>query len=158
MSTSTDLASRQLRSETLDPDLVIHPFAPNWAFAVPRSFRDALDIVWDIRQQNKVRRETWTQGANYRFAAGDVLYDHPAPYQKELWIDALPYISIALSITTAQPALASAFAQGTVEFTVMRKREGSNGLHPTNKYQCTQAEFVDLLRTGIFQDKHHSTL
>ena len=45
-----------------------------WAFHVPRCFNDALDIRLISRKWNCVEYTAWTQGANFSFKAGDILY------------------------------------------------------------------------------------
>lgn len=45
-----------------------------WAFHVPRCFNDALDIKLISRRWNCVEYTVWTQGVNFSFKAGDILY------------------------------------------------------------------------------------
>ncbi|MBQ7262195.1 MAG: hypothetical protein IJR14_00595 [Synergistaceae bacterium] len=47
---------------------------PEWAFHVPSWFNDALDIRPVTRMLNLVEYAAWTQGANFAFKAGDMLY------------------------------------------------------------------------------------
>lgn len=47
---------------------------PKWAFHVPRCFNDALDIKLISRRWNCVEYTVWTQGVNFSFKAGDILY------------------------------------------------------------------------------------
>lgn len=151
-----DLASSQYRdqrSETLDPDLVNQPFADGWVFPVPASFKDALDITWDVRQENLIKRKTWTQGRDYRFAPGDTLYDSKLPYTKHTWAEALKDITICLEVRRATPASVKGFSEGEVEFAVYRPDEDNKKIIATGTLECTQIEFVTLLRTGRLRGK-----
>lgn len=55
---------------------------PAWAFHVPLCFNDALDIKLISRKWNCVEYTVWTQGANFSFKAGDVLYRDLENYLK----------------------------------------------------------------------------
>ena len=55
---------------------------PEWAYRVPRCFNDALDIKLLLRTKNYVEYYAWTQGANFAFDAGDVIYRDNASYEK----------------------------------------------------------------------------
>lgn len=55
---------------------------PEWAFHVPRCFNDALDISLISRKWNCVEYTAWTQGANFSFKAGDILYRDLGSYLK----------------------------------------------------------------------------
>lgn len=53
----------------------------DWAYHVPRCFNDALDIKLLMRTKNYVEYYVWTQGANFAFDAGDVIYRDNASYE-----------------------------------------------------------------------------
>ena len=55
---------------------------PEWAYRVPRCFNDALDIKLLMRTKNYVEYYAWTQGTNFAFDAGDVIYRDNASYEK----------------------------------------------------------------------------
>ena len=55
---------------------------PEWAYRVPRSFNDALDIKLLLRTKNYVEYYAWTQGVNFAFDVGDVIYRDNTSYEK----------------------------------------------------------------------------
>ena len=55
---------------------------PNWKFRVPSCFNDALDIRLVSRTKNLVEYAAWTQGINFAFDAGDMLYRDQDTYEK----------------------------------------------------------------------------
>lgn len=57
---------------------------PDWAFFVPRYFNDALDIRLVTRTKNLVEYAAWTQGINFAFDTGDMLYRDKDAHKKEL--------------------------------------------------------------------------
>ncbi len=54
----------------------------DWAFYVPDYFNDALDIKLVLMRQNLVDYAVWTQGINFAFEAGDMIYKDAAKYYK----------------------------------------------------------------------------
>ena len=67
----------------------------DWAFHVPECFNDALDIHLVSRKWNTVEYTAWTQGTNFSFDAGDVLYRDIDSYKRGI---------AALQIVSATPA------------------------------------------------------
>ena len=55
---------------------------PDWKFFVPEYFNDALDIKLVSRKKNLVEYSAWTQGINFAFDSGDVLYRDRLSYEK----------------------------------------------------------------------------
>ncbi len=55
---------------------------PDWAFFVPEYFNDALDIKLVSRTKNLVGYTAWTQGIDFAFDTGDVIYRDKDTYQK----------------------------------------------------------------------------
>ena len=55
---------------------------PDWSFHVPLCFNNALDIKLQSLTWNKVEYISWTQGSNFAFKKGDVLYLNLTEYQK----------------------------------------------------------------------------
>lgn len=55
---------------------------PNWAFHVPECFNAALDIKLITRTKNLVDYTVWTQGINFAFDTGDMLYHDYDSYKK----------------------------------------------------------------------------
>ena len=72
-STLTEILQTQRRSEK-----ILRPYdavdTPDWAFYVPEYFNDALDMKLVSRKKNLVEYTVWTQGINFSFDAGDMLY------------------------------------------------------------------------------------
>ena len=149
-----ELLKREERSEILDPDLVNEGGTQGWAFAIPPSFKAAFDIRCGIRIENGFKRETWTQGRNYSFSCGDVLYDSPKGY--EVWSEALQHINTCLQVVTAIPARLR--SDGHVTFQVSHPDKQRTRLVTGNIYTCSQVEFVALLRTGRLDQIVHSEL
>lgn len=79
-------------------------FAAGWFFAVPESFKDALDIRLTQRVFDKTTETLWTQGKLYSFSHGDVFYDTPQAYNTETWSSALPHIGLCVQIEKAVPS------------------------------------------------------
>lgn len=55
---------------------------PEWAFRVPRYFNDSLDIRLTSRKKNSVEYSAWTQGINFSFDRGYMLYRDHESYLK----------------------------------------------------------------------------
>lgn len=145
---------RQQRTRKLDPDLVGSRFSHQWAFALPSSFRSALDILLTTTVERGVASETWTQGQNYDFKVGDTIYDTHLAYGA--WDEALPHIKTCLSVKSARKASPSSFTSGEVSFQVFHPHDGK--LVASGIYKGTQADFVELLRTGEWQGTSHQSL
>jgi len=147
---------RNQRSLNPDPDFVTHPYSTGWAFALPASFRSALDIQWTGLQKNLVKSYHWTQGRNYAFSVGDVIYDSIAGY--EPWLIALRSIKTCLTVVSASPATANERIVGHVEFQVAHPNEEKTNLVSGPSYRGTQGDFVQFLQTGYWNSIHHSQL
>jgi hypothetical protein len=145
---------REERSERLDPDLVNHSFTIGWAFSLPASFKAAFDIRWDVRQENRVRRQTWTQGTNFSFSCGDIIYDTPKAY--EVWSDALQHFTTCLQVIEAIPSRPG--SGGQVRFRASHPNDQRTALVSGKIYTCSQPQFVELLRNGTFEGKPHIEL
>ena len=123
-------------------------FAPGWKFAVHDSFKDSLDIKLTdvIKKGTKEKTKTWTQGKYYSFSEGDIIYDSPDGYLEKG--NTYPDFKILLQVMVAAPASLNVF--GFVRFQLFRKNSGSEIIKRETVYNCTQFEFVRLLKTGIF--------
>ncbi|CAB4202587.1 hypothetical protein UFOVP1367_25 [uncultured Caudovirales phage] len=45
----------------------------NWAYAVTYAFRDALDIIYELKDEKTNPHMVWTQGCRLNFLVGDML-------------------------------------------------------------------------------------
>jgi hypothetical protein len=117
--------------EPIGSNCINEQFAAGWAFALPSSFK-----------------------AGYSFARGDVLYDTPLAYQ--IWSEALRHITTCLEVTVA--ASSGAQSSGMVCFLVSRPDAIRSKLVKGREYSGSQAEFVQMLRSGFWKEVHHSAL
>lgn len=147
--------TRQARSRLLNPDLVNKRFSTEWVFVMPSAFRAALDIQLSTVVEDGASSQAWTQGQNYDFNAGDTIYDTALAYEGA-WSEALPHIRTCLQVLSARKAAPASFTPGEVAFQALHPANGK--LAAGGTYKGTQAEFVALLRTGIWKDKNHSDL
>ena len=76
-----DVINTRRRSEKIIRSYNVNA-TPDWAFHVPEYFNDALDIKLVSRTKNFVEYAVWTQGANFSFDVGDMLYRNFDSYQK----------------------------------------------------------------------------
>lgn len=79
-------------------------YAAGWKFAVPESFRDALDIRYTPIQTQKQTENIWTQGTLFNFTQGSLLYDMPLAYELE-WGQALRHITLFVQVAEASPSV-----------------------------------------------------
>jgi hypothetical protein len=56
-------------------------YAEGWAFAVAEAFRDALDIKLTDKVIGRKKMQIWTQGQQFGFSLGDVLYNDRLAYR-----------------------------------------------------------------------------
>jgi hypothetical protein len=80
-------------------------FADGWKMAVSEAFIDCLDIKYSPYKLDKnTVIYAWSQGLNYSFTEGHILYDTPLAYQGS-WAEALKYINLGVQIREAKPAI-----------------------------------------------------
>ena len=95
----------------------------DWFMYVPEVFNHALAIT-QVKRVNLVDR-VWSQGYNFSFAQGDVLYDCSTAYH--VWSDAIKAMSRCIQITAATPVLttrgATTASQGSVTFDLLEPNE-----------------------------------
>ncbi len=120
---------------------------------VPDVFNNALDI----RLTNVVEEPlpVWTQGGNFAFSTGDVLYDTPLAYGE--WEEALRHVRVWFSVSHATavspPSGGAARRPGSVTFSIMALNETRTALTLVRKCVVTQDEFVLRLIAGIPDDE-----
>lgn len=99
----------------------------------------------------KVARLFWTQGKCCTFSQGDTFYDTPKAYEL-VWKEALKHIGKCCRIVQAAPDTPD-FKAGSVTFTLTKPKEDGTGLEAEGeRYELSQAEFVEFLRTGNLSD------
>lgn len=119
-------------------------YALDWAFAVPTCFRPALDIVLAERVRDGARVHLWTQGNAYAFRAGDTLHYAHRPVPSD-WAEALQHIQLTVQV---KDAVAASDSEGFVHFQAYKPDLQAGQLVPSGVHECTQREFVALLRHG----------
>lgn len=127
----------------------------NWAFYVPSQFNEALDIKKTARIENGSAIEVWTQGANFAFKAGDVIYDHPDGYFT--WKFALRSIKLCIQIKQGidvAPATSSSRRQsGRVDFQILTPDPKNVALVHKSKHRLSQDDFVRFLISGAINSE-----
>ncbi|MDX9732230.1 MAG: hypothetical protein RBT63_10700, partial [Bdellovibrionales bacterium] len=104
--------------------------ATGWFFAVPKAFREALDIKLDQRSFEKKRYKVITQGDAFFFKEGDMIYDTPLARSLP-WGEALRHIKFAIQVQESEPAFRYSsqaqdgsskvsYNQGVVRFELLR--------------------------------------
>ena len=96
----------------------------------------------------------WTQGVEFSFKQGDVLYDTEEAYQ--VWSKALTEIGICISVKAATSASSWQIPPGglpkrdpgKVEIAILRPNAEGNALQNVSTLSLTQDEFVRLLIIG----------
>lgn len=90
------------RSRILNP-IFVDGYADNWHFAIPESFKDALDIKWTAVTRDGVTSQVLTQGTNYSFKAGDMLFDNRSAYEKT-WGGSMASMNYCVKVVSAVSA------------------------------------------------------
>jgi hypothetical protein len=145
--------SRDFRSDTLirDPDGA----ALDWYMYVDKRFNKALAIELTTRVGLSGKSEVWTQGTNFSFSTGDIIYGSHAAY--EPWNPRK--VVRCFSITSAYPASSAiretpdgrflAGSRGQVTFYTWRPNSLGTDLEVDGvARRMTQDEFVRLLIAG----------
>ncbi len=130
-------------------------FAIGWLFAVHDAFKETLDIRFTevVKKGTKEKVKTWTQGKYYSFSEGDIIYGNQAACLTS--DNTATYEKICLQVIAAAPA--SLNIAGLVKFQLFKKENGTSKMLRDTVYDCTQGEFVGLLKTGIFYQLNETT-
>ena len=92
----------------------------------------------------------WTQGAEYSFSEGHVIYDTPKAYR--IWKEALQHISYMVNVLRSTPSKwdedEGVNIEGSVTFLLQKPNAERTGLDKIDQYSMTQTKFVEFLRTG----------
>ena len=135
---------RRLTQLLRDPEML----DSEWSMYLPFSFNDALDIRKTVRVSAK--NPIWTQGANFSFSAGDIIYNIPAGYS--VWTEALQKIDRCFKVTKAMPATPPMSNlprhSGLVAYDVLTPNEDKTALSLVRSCAVTQDEFVRILIVG----------
>lgn len=81
----------------------LNGYTTDFKFTLPESFRDALDIKRTERVFGGDTNSVFTQGSNYAFKDGDVIYNTKEAYELD-WNQALKSLGICLQIIKASDA------------------------------------------------------
>ena len=122
-----------------------------WSFFLPSCFNDAIDLKITERVRGGKRKEVWTQGANFAFKRGDVLYDRPEGYSD--WRSALNHIGACVQVVEARdvsPATSEKKrAPGHVHAVLLRPDRKRGMLERVEEWrELTQDQFVRFLIQG----------
>jgi hypothetical protein len=106
-----------------------------------------------------VKTLRWTQGVEFSFKVGDIIYDCKQAYEQ--WSKALQHIQMAIQISNATDATVWQFHanesvkssaptrhSGIVMFEVLRPNDDKSKLTKSSSHVLTQDEFVRFLITG----------
>ena len=121
-----------------------------WHFYVPACFNDALDIRQTERVVEGKTVSIWTQGANFDFNTGDVLYDTADAYKD--WADTLRNVRVCVQVKAATPKSSGETGRisssGNVTFDLMKPGEDRKALAFVSRHSLSQDEFVRFLVSG----------
>lgn len=123
-------------------------YADGWAFIVRKCNFESLDIAWSVykkrdkaTKKSKIVYEGWSQGCIYKFPVGATFYDSARVYDNIPWSDAKKLFNRRIQIVHSIPM--SKNTDGKVIYELYEKGKGVT----TN--QCTQKEFVQILKKGV---------
>ena len=132
-------------------------YADGWAFIVRKCNFEALDIIWSVYKErdkstknSKIVYEGWTQGEIYKFPTGATFYDSVRVYDNIPWSEAKKLFNRCIQITHSIPM--SKNTSGKVRYELYEKGKG------VTKNQCTQKEFVQILKTGVIPASGKQTI
>lgn len=137
-----------------------HPEAketPDWYMCVPYFFNLALDIKITTRIKNEIPISTLTQGPNFSFQPGDIIYDTIKAYS--VWSEALKYIQLCVQIifSTQTEALTTNIDgskiktfrnPGKVLFSILLPNHKKTNLVKISEYELSQDDFLRFLIAG----------
>ena len=93
------------------------------------------------RLKKKTRTElVWTQGEEFNFKTGSVLYDTKLAYELK-WSDALRHIKLSVQVVDAIPL-------ATLKFKLYRPIEDFSTIEELETIECTHGNFIEFLKTG----------
>ena len=148
-----NLLRRQTGKEERLTELLRDPDSgatPGWSIHVPTCFNDALDIRQTQRKVDGKAVLTWTQGPNFGFSSGDVLYDRPEAYQQ--WSEALKHVTVCVQVRAASPktldGTGGASTPGIVTFDILKPTPDRKTLESEATHSLPQEAFVRFLITG----------
>ncbi|MHC5079699.1 MAG: hypothetical protein ACYTHN_11810 [Planctomycetota bacterium] len=122
----------------------------NWQYFTPPCFNDALDIRLTDRVREGRKTPVWTQGGNFSFKVGDVLYDCPAGYGA--WENALQKIKGGVQVISARdvspPTKEKERDPGQVTAVLLKPDKKRKSLVRDRQLILTQDEFVRFLILG----------
>lgn len=103
-------------------------YASDFHFAVREVFRSALDIQKTVRVVNGVTVQEYTQGKNFNFTTGDIIYDNRIAYEV-IWGEAKKKMNRFIKVLNAEPAFDEIEESIVITDPVIFK-EKSNSLTP----------------------------
>jgi len=96
------VSTRDQRSPILIATFV-DGYAAGWRFAVPEVFRDSLDIKLTPTKLGDKTINLYTQGKQFSFNQGAVLYDTRKAYDLE-WGEALKHLKLSIQVIEVAPS------------------------------------------------------
>lgn len=130
------------------------PLDPTWFFRVPSCFADSLDILYTQRMVSGKARQVLTQGRNFSFKAGAIIYDS-GTVCGESWEDSLRSMQMMLQIKNAQPVsiINGVRDEGHVEFVILSPDSSHALVVETQRKTVSQDHFIRFLVTGSLPRK-----
>lgn len=96
------VSTRDQRSRVLIASFV-DGYAAGWRFAVPEVFRDSLDIKLTPIKIGDKTINIYTQGKQFSFNQGAILYDTRKAYDLE-WGEALKHLKLSVQVAEVSPS------------------------------------------------------
>ena len=124
-----------------DPASGIAELDPSWHFCMPTCFMDSLDIAPTPRKKDGKTTHVVTQGRNFSFKAGALIYDTPKAYTLA-WGEALQHIRRCIQIDSAVSAFEDDQGErngGTVIFTALPMAGRSGHRKSTNSRRTSSS-------------------
>jgi hypothetical protein len=132
---------------------------PDWYMCIPDYFNMALDIKITDRTINKITIPTLTQGSNFNFCQGDVIYEKPKSYL--VWSEEIKRIRFSIQIDYAVSASSATTKTdekgnkiiiprkpGNIHFSIYRPNIDKTRILKFSEYQLTQDDFLRFLIAG----------
>jgi len=92
----------------------------------------------------------WTQGREFKFKAGDIIYDTPRGYEQ--WSEALRHIRFCIQVRSATDATSppppATRSAGTVTFDILVPTSDRKRLAHSATHALTQDAFIRFLISG----------
>ena len=158
----------------------VNGYTVGWRFYLREEYRETLDIRKTPWVGYEGPELPYSQGRNFCFAAGHIVYDTPKATEG-VWKEALQHIRFAVQVVSATPAglvktkefqtegpvavmednkpaklrkliyKRERMSWGNVEFALLKNKSDCSGLREIGRYKTDQEKFVSFLQTGVLR-------